>query len=55
MIDAHGVHQRSEAQRASALRHRREKHTWRTGKTKRRTVMLSQVIGIEARAIVGFD
>ena len=55
MIEVEGVDQRAEPQRLRPLRHRRQEDTGRGRHAERRRMMLGQVIGVEARALVEFD
>ena len=55
MIEVHGVDQRPEAQRLGALRHGGQEDAGRGRHAERRRVMLGQVIGVEARALVELD
>ena len=55
MIEVDGVDQRPEAQRLGALGHGGQEHAGRGRHAERRRVMLGQVIGVEARALVELD
>ncbi len=55
MMQRHRVDQRPEAQLPRALRDRGQEHIRRGRHAERRRMMLGEVIGVEAGAIVGLD
>ena len=55
VMDRQRIDEGAEAQPLGALRDRREEHAGRGRHAERREVMLGDVIGVEARAVEGFD
>ena len=55
VVEGRDVHHGPEAQASGTLRHRREKHGGRRRHAQRREMVLRDVIGVKARALVGLD
>ena len=55
MVQRQGVDQWSEPELAGALGDGREKYAGRRSKAERRRVVFSDVIAIEAQAVIGFS
>ena len=55
IVKRQGIDQRAEAQSLGALRHRREEYARRRRHAERRRVVLRQVIGVEAGAVIRLD